>query len=352
MDRIWSGTDGRDDVAMWPSTAQIETAAYSRWLRRGGAHGFDREDWLAAEDDLLFSLNYRVVARERIPEAAPARLGAGANGAAPGGHRRCRFCERTESAVRFGGALATLEGWGCLDALVAAHECDECRLQFRESLEPELARFARPFRDVPGTRGLLAAHYALDGPAPADDLLTDGWRSLRRDGGAGRAVLTLHSGPYLPIAALKALTRLALGLMAEADVSEYEGALEWVGNPDHDLDRGAFGRLACRAYLVRAGFSAPWASLARRVADDAPLPATVLFLGAGHCALQVAVPLGTRDEDLDGEEVRLPRLSMPGSTDGPPAESPTLDIPLAAGGLRRGAALELSYAGWSPDVAG
>jgi hypothetical protein len=332
---------------MWPSTAQIETAAYSRWLRRGGAHGFDREDWLAAEDDLLFGLNYRVVARERIPEAGPPRAAA-TQGAGP---RRCRYCERTEAAVRFGGAMASLDGWGCLDAIVAAHECDECRLQFREGLEPEFQRFARPFRAVPGTRGLLGSSYALDGAAPADDLLLDGWRSLRRDGDGGRAVLTLHSGPYLPIAALKYLTRLALGVMAEADAAEYEGAIEWVGNPDHDLDRGAFGRLACRAYLVRAGFPAPWVSLARRIEDDdAPLPATVLFLGAGHCALQVAVPLGTRDEDLDGEDVRLPRLSMPGATDGPPWESPTLDVPLAAGGLRRGAALELSYAGWSPDV--
>ncbi len=334
---------------MWPSTEQVQNAAYSRWQQRGGAHGFDREDWLAAENDLLFSLNYRVVARDRVPEASAAR---GGTSGASSRSRRCRYCERTESAVRFGGAMETLEGWGTLDALVAAHECDECRLQFRETLEPDFVRFARPFAAVPGTRGLLASSYSHNGAAPADDLLLDGWRSLRRDEGSGRSLLTLRSGPYVPIAVLKYLTRLALGLMTEADVSEYEGAVEWVGNPDHDLDRGAFERWSCRAYLVRAAFPAPWVSLARRVEDDDPLPAMMLFLGAGHCAFQLAVPLGTRDEDLDGEDVRLPRLSMPGSTDGPPCESPALDMALATDGARRGAALELIYAGWSPDVAG
>lgn len=333
---------------MWPSTDQIQTAAYSRWQQRGGAHGFDREDWLAAENDLLFSLNYRVVARDRVPEVPPVRAGSG-NSSKP---RRCRYCERTESAVRFGGALEALERWGTLDALVTAHECDECRLQFRETLEPDFVRFARPFAAVPGTRGLLASNYAHNGAAAADDLLLDGWRSLRRDEGNGRALLTLRSGAYVPIAVLKYLTRLALGLMTEADVSEYEGAVEWVGNPDHDLDRGAFERWSCRAYLVRAAFPAPWVSLARRVEDDDPIPAMILFLGAGHCAIQLAVPLGTRDEDLDGEDVRLPMLSMPGSTDGPPRESPALDVALATDGARRGAALELLYEGWSPDVAG
>lgn len=335
---------------MWPNTDQIQTAAYSRWQQRGGAHGFDREDWLAAEDDLLFSLNYRVVARDRVPEAAVVRGTSNANAAR--NHRRCRYCERTESAVRFGGAMEALEGWGALDALVAAHECDECRLQFRDAIEPDFVRFTRPFLGVQGTRGLLASHYASNVTAPTDELLLDGWRSLRRDDGAGCAVLTLRSGSYGPIAVLKSLTRLALGLMSESDVSEYEGAIEWVGNPDHDLDRGAFGRWLCRAYLVRAAFPAPWVSLARRSEDDDPLPAMILFLGAGHCALQLAVPLGTRDEDLDGETVRLPRLSMPGSTDGPPCESPAMDVTLSTGGIRRGAALELVYAGWSPDVVG
>jgi hypothetical protein len=335
---------------MWPSTDQIQTAAYSRWEQRGRAHGFDREDWLAAENDLLFSLNYGVVARDRVPET-PSSAVRGTSGTARSS-RRCRFCERTESAVRFGGALEALEGWGALDALMASHECDECRLQFRETLEPDFVRFTRPFLAVPGTRGLIASSYASNGAAPTDDLLLDGWRSLRRDGSNGQAVLTLRSGPYGPIAVLKYLTRLALGLMSEANASEYEGAIEWVGNPDHDLDRGAFGRWSCRAYLVRAAFPSPWVSLARRLADDDPLPAMILFLGAGHFALQLAVPLGTRDEDLDGEEVRLPRLSMPGSTDGPPCESPALEVALTAGGMRRGAALELVYHVTSPDIAG
>ena len=47
---------------MFPTRDQVERTAYDRWLRRGQVHGHDREDWYAAEKELLFLLNYETIA--------------------------------------------------------------------------------------------------------------------------------------------------------------------------------------------------------------------------------------------------------------------------------------------------
>lgn len=319
---------------MLPTGEQVQTAAYHRWRQRGGAHGFDRHDWLAAEDELVFRLNYRIVERRKIDEPMrdPGRDEAG----------RCRFCERTEREAAFGAARAKLAGLGWMAGVFAGVECDECA-SAAEADAGEFARFSRPFRAVSRVRGLASwPVYRWDGRWASDGR---GGATLRLDRPDGTCAVWHRSEPYLPLAALKFLTRMALATVGEEGLEEFGGALEWVSNPDHRLDSRAFGGLGCRVYLAPGRFEAPWVSLARRVDDGAALPSTLFFLGVGHALFQVAVPLATRDEDHDGESLRIPAVSLPGDTAGPPWESPWFDVPLDTAEGRHGASLELVYCG-------
>jgi hypothetical protein len=322
---------------MWPTCEQIQTSAYHRWRRRGGRHGFDREDWLAAEEDLLFRLNYRVVARHRLDERDGTRPGSTAR-------RRCRFCERAEPSARFHGSRPGAGELGGASRLLDRVECAECIEDGREPLEAEFARFSRPFRSVARVRGLAgwpsyrwAARWAAEPDRGAE--------ILRLDRPDGSRALWYGSEPYVPLAACKYLARLALAVVPAEMLEEFGGTLEWVSNPDHGLDHGAFVGLTCRVYLVPNRFAGPWVSLAQRTDDDAPVPSTLFFLGAGHAVFQVAVPLGSRDDDLDGERLRIPVAAMPGDCEVAPWESPWLDVPLDVVETRHGAALELSYCG-------
>ena len=70
---------------MLPTRDQIERAAYDRWIRRHRAHGHDRHDWLGAENELTYLLNYQTIAVTRSTHrAGRSRLARIA----------CRFCER------------------------------------------------------------------------------------------------------------------------------------------------------------------------------------------------------------------------------------------------------------------
>src|SRR5262245_3318267 len=80
--------------SMLPTCDQVERAAYERWLRRGRTHGQDRADWYAAENELTFLLNYRIIAEYPLDSHERLILGH-----AP--MRRCRLCERTPGQAAF-----------------------------------------------------------------------------------------------------------------------------------------------------------------------------------------------------------------------------------------------------------
>lgn len=322
-------------TAMWPTVEEVRTAAYHRWQRRGGVHGFDRHDWQAAEDDLLFRRNYCVLARRRLDGVVTPQPGVRG--------RHCRFCERGEPQAAFGRVALPVAGLPGLSGLLGGVECDECGETTR-SMAEEFARFARPFRAVAGVRGLAEwPSYRWDGrwaghePLPAS--------TVRLDRPDGRHAVWHRSEPYVPLAALKFLARVAVGLVPESASEEFHGTIEWASNPDHALDRRALGTPTCRVYLAPVAFDVPWISLARRVDDGVAVPSTLIFLAVGHAVFQAAVPLCNSEDETDGEPVRVPAVGLPGDADGPPWECPWLDVPLDAAEPRHGAALELIYCG-------
>jgi hypothetical protein len=257
---------------MVPTFDQIATAAYHRWLRRGAPHGSDRDDWLAAEQEMLFALNYRVLARYGLDARTEVVLG---DPARP----RCRLCERGAGAAEFDALTPVVPPALGNVALFTAEVCGECREQVLGPLEPEFLRFARPY---------------LAGAAPA----------------AARAAV--------PITAFKALIAMALLLLPEPELQYVEDAIEWVANPDHDLDAGVLGPWECRLHVLPNDASRAWVALARRADDDAPLPYLLFFLGTGRAVFEAPLPLGVRDDDLDGAPVALPRAYPAAPAGDPP----------------------------------
>jgi hypothetical protein len=244
---------------MTPSREQIRRAAYFRWERRGGGHGADVRDWLDAEQELLFLLNYEVIARHR-----PGAIGDRPQ--APAARKVCRFCERAAPQTTFSGAGAPATA-----TISAPDECDECLAQFRETISADFERFSRPY---------------CEGRFPSDGL----------------------GFVPIPIGAFKGLVKTALSLLPRREIPPCEDAIEWVSNPDHDVDGRIFRALDCRVLPGSAPATAPWAALARRTDDDAPMPYLLVFAAIGRAIFQAHVPLCSRDDDLEGTTPIIPRV--------------------------------------------
>lgn len=237
---------------MLPTPDQIAVAAYHRWERRRHDHGRHADDWITSERELAFGLNYEVAARYRLDGVEPRHLG---DRVGP----RCRFCERTALRATFDGPRLAVPASMGNESLLTVEECDECHAQFVESVGTDLDRFVA---------------------------------SIRRGEERSRS--------YVPVAAFKGLVKAALVLLPESDLESFEATVEWVSNPDHDLDSGSIGPMDCHVHTLAEPSPFSWAALARRVDDDMPFPYLLAFFGAGHHVFQVAPPLCVRDEDLDG----------------------------------------------------
>lgn len=260
---------------MDPTWEQIKHAAYERWERRGGLHGHDAEDWLGAERDLVFGLNYAVLARHRLNgpdvEGPTDRV------------RRCRFCERSEAEGAELVPHPVVPEVFTTSRLLTGAECDECLGASREGLDA-------------GLEALLQRILTI---------------RQRADLGRGYGERCGPSDLELTATALKSLTRVALLLMPERELAGFPDALEWVANPQHGQDRGVLEGLAGYVYLPHVPFASSWVSLVRRTDDDAPFPYMMLFLATPELVLQVPVPFSVRDDDdRDGERIVMPRLSM------------------------------------------
>ncbi|MGE5754490.1 MAG: DUF2934 domain-containing protein [Planctomycetaceae bacterium] len=275
---------------MLPTRDQIERAAYLRWLGRGGEHGRDREDWIAAQQDLIFAQNYETIARYELNDGAKQFVGDPAR-------RKCRFCEQSFPRATFEATPLVFPPVFGNTTLVAGEECDACHALFLEHLEKPFEAFARPFLADAPRRAAIAE--------------------------------TSCPGPSIPIAAFKCLVKMALAIMPEDELPSFEDTIEWVCNPIHRQDFSVFRGLSCRVYLTPVPIPAPWASLARRIEDDAPFPAMLFSASTPNVVFQVPLPLSMRDDDMDVEEVRTPMLSIPCGTGAELRESRCLDLPIA-----------------------
>ena len=265
---------------MLPTEEQIRQAAFDRWQRRGRVDGLDRDDWLRAQDELTFRLNYLTIVEyhlgdsERPPPdrsaiADPTGSGEWAAGA--------RYALAGSASGRKRGLVSTRRGRcsrvGARPRLSQKRSAPECASSIRDALEDNYVRFW--------------------------DCLTDD-----REGRPGAV-------EHYSFGALKGLVACALAIMPEAELRHFVDTLEWVSNPDPDRDGPLFREQAtCLVYTADFLRERSWASLARRVDQQALFPYMIFFLAHGGIVLQVQLPLCIRDHDLDGRPVRIPCRSF------------------------------------------
>jgi hypothetical protein len=249
---------------MLPTHDQIALEAYNRWIRRDRAHGYDRNDWLGAENELTFLLNYKTVVEYPLQSERPLIVDADEP-------RRCRFCERSVIHVPFSEPRPVVQAAGDT-SLFSAEICDECEADCREP---------------------LASHsYKL-------------WNTLSAGVGSHQ---NLPRETNL-IAAFKSLIISALFVMPMSELDYCSDTLEWVSNPDFEYDGNVLTGSFCRVYFVPSLSGAGWINLSRRVDDEAAMPYLLVFVGWRRIVIQVPIPLCIRDQDLDGKDVRVPERS-------------------------------------------
>jgi hypothetical protein len=133
--------------------------------------------------------------------------------------------------------------------------------------------------------------------------------------------MNLPRGPYTPIAVVKALVKMGLMIMPDAEMADFKDALAWVRNPNH-----ASGMLPVHP-VVQTFVPGPLpnnfiALLAwRRKHDGFEVPYASFMLTCANEVIQVFLPSPARNANVTGKSVRLYRfphlLELGAETHGP-----------------------------------
>jgi hypothetical protein len=295
---------------MRPTEKQIQTAAYFLWQRRGSRHGRDIEDWFAAEQDLLLSLNYLSISQALLDEPEKRYVG-------DGDDRWCRYCGRVEGQVTFWDeAHALPEAFGN-HSLIAFDECDECNKFFSETIEDSFGKLFLPFRTIlaiSGKRGVpthkdKGVRIDFDAKGNGFILKETGDHPIFTDDVERKKLggqLTLQ--PYVPVRVLKCLAKMAIAIMPDEELPHFELTRKWLLEKDDKKGLNKIRGIGCYKYLLRVPYPHPWVALMRRRNDDTPLPYMMVLFGVSNLLLQAHVPMSPKDNVCAGRMITIPRV--------------------------------------------
>jgi transcriptional regulator with XRE-family HTH domain len=150
--------------------------------------------------------------------------------------RRCRFCRRTAaegaSFAKAAHVIATALG---NDHLKSAEECDDCNAFFGDETEPSLIAMLDLQRVFLGTQGRgkndgrPKLRFGQDTVAHDGKKVAIRARSMAKDGSGTFTIdLGKAAAPMIPMAAYRALVKMAISVVAEDQLPHLAKTIEWV----------------------------------------------------------------------------------------------------------------------------
>ncbi|WP_076866153.1 HNH endonuclease [Bradyrhizobium mercantei] len=241
--------------------------------------------------------------------------------------RRCRFCGLSAPQVTFKKQAHAIPEMLGNRTLLSAHECDDCNDAFGRGIENQFGYWSKPSRLFARTKGKSGIPTIKQGP-------DGGWRIEPRDTGiemmhgAENAVMDvdeaaktltfrINRDSYVPIAVLKALVKMGLSLIPDANVADFRTAFAWIKDADHRNE------ISMAQSVLWTFVPGPTAGntisllVLRRKNDFLKLPFMMFNLRYGNDSFQILLPSPEKDWAIAGSSIGLP--PFPVSVDDNPA---------------------------------
>ncbi len=122
---------------------------------------------------------------------------------------------------------------------------------------------------------------------------------------AKRLTIRLRRDPYTPVAGLKAFVKMGLSLIPESELPNFQAALSWIKNPDHQI--GLVAKFPVLYAFVPGPTPFPNISIyvLRRKPNAVATPYTTFVIAYGNEVFQVFLPSPEKDLCIDGLEISI-----------------------------------------------
>jgi len=224
---------------------------------------------------------------------------------------RCRFCGETDPRAFRNVAHTLPEAFGN-KWVTSLDECDACNARFG-AFDDALVKSMGAILTVGGTPGKgnkVRQTGRTEGPASIRHRIVDGQRSIsmRANGTpfsdhvamnltTGELVFRIPGGTerFVPAKAYKALVKMAVALVPEEELANFNKIIAWLGSGDDDL----LPHMIAGISFAIIGNSPPLlaAALLRRTSENRDTPYMLFVTTMGSVCLQIVL----KADALDGE---------------------------------------------------
>lgn len=230
-------------------------------------------------------------------------------------NRRCRFCGKGKPEVSFRTEAHAIPECVGNKSLFTYHECDSCNQAFGHGCENDFGNWSLPMRTmsricgksgVPAIKHDAAGKLRIDShPTGLEISVDEAEGFLENDPATKTLTFHLRRPPYRPAMVVKAMVKMALSVMPEEEMCNFQRALSLIYPHNSSVVLAAptpFFHTFVRG--ASAGGRIVLAVMTRR-RDDFIAPYAYVLLRYGNEMLQMAVPSPEKDGALKGKNITL-----------------------------------------------
>jgi HNH endonuclease len=222
--------------------------------------------------------------------------------------RVCRFCHKKYPFVSFSKDAHVFSEFLGNKYLVSDFECDDCNIKFGK-YENDLANFLGIVRTIQSVKGKKTPKFkSTDKQLEAEsiqDIEEGSIVKLRRFDGLNKTfhfdkekqqtVITYEKGPYTPLNVYKSILKMALSIIDEQHLDDYNFAFEYLRTTKHDNRISGFAIITSYSMPLTFQYEHPAGMLFKKINLNENAFTHVFSFSALNQIFQIVLPFNRRD---------------------------------------------------------
>ncbi|SEQ23346.1 HNH endonuclease [Myroides profundi] len=223
--------------------------------------------------------------------------------------KKCRFCKKKEPEVGFNNIAHAIPEFVNNHNLLSYYECDSCNSKFARTIETHMGDYMNPFHTISQVRGKKGVPSVKKGGEKSRiDLKAEGLKVEAHDGereifeiDEENKTITLKAirATYIPIAIYKCLTKMALTIIDESELINFENTIEWINEEEHDKSRFEIANLKCFYSFTPGPLPHDFTTCTVYKRKDNHIdnvPYMIFLLAYGNYTFQIYLPISSKDK--------------------------------------------------------
>ena len=213
--------------------------------------------------------------------------------------KTCRFCGKDDRDVTFNQrAHAISESLGNKN-IISHYECDDCNAHFGKFLENDLGKSINPLRAAMKVKGKKGAIQHSQGVKihSNDNEISFSTSDLNRfdyNQETGTFIINPKTQKYIPVAAYKALIKMAITIAPCSAIDDLKWAIDWVNEKEHTC---AFDKLELFVQEIYTPYNHVYVSIYKRK-NDINLPDYMFVIVFENLLLRIFIPANKKTYNI------------------------------------------------------